>query len=364
MPVTTDGAQASRQSLQNHVLGGLMGAALGDALGAATEQHQIDEIIEEHGGLLRELIAPPVDTFSHSDTAGLVTDDCSQMFTLAKAIIDADGNLDVEGWLQALLHWSQTSPMRHQMGPTTRPMLEALARGESADHIGVVGSSTRKLTSMGTTNGSAMRVAPAGLVHPGDVQGAVELAWVTCQPTHDTQIAAAAAGAIAAGVASALVPDADVFSVVGGALEGARRGEALGRREGRTVAGPNVGRRIEMAVNEALRAGSFEDALRRIEATVGNSVMAAESAPAAVGIFVAASGDALECAVGGANIGNDTDTIAAMAGAMAGALQGYEALPADKMATIKEANDEDIAALAAGLTEIAWRNWRGVRGQS
>lgn len=342
-----------------------MGAALGDALGAATEQHQIDEIIEEHDGLLRQLIPPPVDTFSHSETAGLVTDDCSQMFALAQALIDADGDLDRQRWLEALLHWSQTSPMRHQMGPTTRPQLEALDRGESADHIGVVGSSTRKLTSMGTTNGSAMRVAPAGLVHPGDIEAAVELAWVTCQPTHDTQIAAAAAGAIAAGVATALQPgvasltrEAAVFAVAGGALEGARLGEALGRREGRIVAGPSVQRRIELAINEALRADSFEEALRQIEATVGNSVMAVESVPAAVGIFVAAGGDALECAVGGANIGNDTDTIAAMAGALAGALQGYDALPADKMATIHEVNAEDIPALASGLAQIAWRNWQ------
>jgi ADP-ribosylglycohydrolase len=211
---------------------------------------------------------------------------------------------------------------------------------------------------MGATNGAAMRVAPAGLVHPGDVEGAVQLAWITCQPTHDTQIAASAAGAIAAGVATALSPGAGVFDVVRGALQGARLGEELGRREGRHVAGPNVRRRIELAVNEALRGADFEDALRRIEATVGNSVMAAESVPAAVGIFVAAGGDALECAVGGANIGNDTDTIGAMAGAMAGALQGYEALPPDKMAIIQEVNAEDIPALASGLTNIAWRNWQ------
>ena len=353
MPITTD-----PQTLHNHVLGGLMGAALGDALGAATEQHQIDEIIQEHGGLLRKLVPPPVDTFSESDVAGLVTDDCSQMFALAEALIASGGDLNKESWLQALLHWSQTSPMRHQMGPTTRPLLEALAHGENADHIGVVGRSTRKLTSMGTTNGSAMRVAPAGLVHPGDVEAAVALAWVTCQPTHDTQIAAAAAGAIAGGVATALLPGAGVFGVVGGALEGARLGEKIGRREGRFVAGPNVRRRIELAVNEALRASSFEEALRQIEATVGNSVMAVESVPAAIGIFVAAGGDALECAVGGANIGNDTDTIGAMAGAMAGALQGYDALPADMMATIQKVNAEDIPLLASGLAEIAWGNWQ------
>jgi len=345
-----------RRYLSDHVLGGLMGAALGDAMGAPTEQHQIDEIIEQHGGLLRELKVPAIDTFSHSDTAGLVTDDCSQMFTLVQALLDTGGNLDDETWLKAMLHWSLYSPMRKQMGPTTRPLLEAMAAGKSTEHIGTVGDSTRKMTSMGATNGASMRVAPAGLVHPGDIEGAVRLAWVSARLTHDTQIAASGAGAIAAGVAEALMPTADVFSVVTAALEGARLGDELGRREGRTIPGPSVRRRIELAVEEALRSTSFEDALRRIEASVGNSVMMVESAPAAVGIFVAAAGDPLGCAVGGTNIGNDTDTIAAMAGAIGGALRGYDALPQDMMATIHEVNDEDIPKLADGLTEIAWSN--------
>jgi ADP-ribosylglycohydrolase len=288
----------TRQQLGNHILGGLMGAALGDAMGAATEQHQIDEIIAEHGGLLRELVKPPVDTFSHSEKAGLVTDDCSQMFALAQALIETDGDLDDETWLKTMLHWSQYSPMRNQMGPTTRPLLEAMAAGESTDHIGIVGESTRKLTSMGATNGASMRVAPAGLIHPGDVEGAVQTAWVSARLTHDTQIAASGAGAIAAGVAEALKPTADVFSVVKATLDGARLGEATGRREGRFIPGPSVRRRIELAVEEALRAATFEEALRNIEATVGNSVMMVESAPAAVGIFVAAAGDPLLCAVG------------------------------------------------------------------
>ncbi len=348
-----------RERLGRHILGGLLGAALGDALGAATEQHQIDEIIAEHGGLLRRLLAPPIDTFSHSDTAGLVTDDSSQMFALAQTLIDTDGNLDAASWLHTLLHWSRYSPMRNQMGPTTKPLLQALAAGQPTDHIGTVGISTRKMTTFGATNGAAMRVAPAGLVHPGDLEEAVRLAWKSSLPTHDTQIAASGAGAIAAGVAEALMPGADVYSVVQAALEGARLGDALGRREGRTIAGPSVIRRIEMAVEEALRSSSFEDALRRIEASVGNSVMMVESAPAAVGIFVAAGGDPLECAVGGTNIGNDTDTIAAMAGAMAGALGGYDALPVDMIAVIQSVNSEDIPALADGLTAIAWRNWQG-----
>jgi ADP-ribosylglycohydrolase len=350
--------ELGRDYLEQHILGSMLGAALGDAMGAATEQHQIDEIIAEHGGLLDQLIAPPIDTFSHADRAGLVTDDCSQMFALIEVLIETNGRLTDAAWIKKLIYWSQYSPMRRQQGPTTKPLLAALAAGESTDHIGVVGNSTRKLASMGTTNGASMRVAPAGMIHPGDIAGAVNTAWISARPTHDTQIAASGAGAIAAGVAAALLPTADVFSVVEAALAGARLGEKVGRENGRTVPGPSVVRRIELAVEEALRASSFEEALRNIEATVGNSVMMVESTPAAVGIFVAAKGDPVGCAVGGTNIGNDTDTIAAMAGAMAGALKGPEAIPQAMRNTLHEANDEDIIQFAHGLTDIAWRNWQ------
>ncbi len=351
-------SQLSQEYLGHHILGGLMGAALGDAMGAATEQHQIDEIIADHGGLLDKLIKPPIDTFSHSEAAGLVTDDCSQMFALTQTLIDTNGRLDDASWIKTLIHWSLHSPMRRQQGPTTKPLLEALAAGKSTDHIGIVGESTRKLASMGTTNGASMRVAPAGLIHPGDVASAVQTAWISARPTHTTQIAASGAGGIAGGAAAALLPDADVFRVVNAAFEGSRLGEETGKREGRTAPGPNVVRRMEMAVEEAIRATSFEDALRRIEASVGNSVMMVESMPAAVGIFVAAKGDPLLCAIGGTNIGNDTDTIAAMAGAMAGALKGYDAIPQEMRDVLHAVNEEDIPALAEGLTTIAWRNWQ------
>ena len=348
-------AQQTHERLTQHILGSLAAAAIGDAMGAATEQHSISEIVEKFGGLLRELYAPSPETFSHGNLAGQITDDTSQMFALAQTLIDSDGDLTEQAWLDTLIHWSRTSPHKNQMGPTTRPLLEALAAGQDTSAIGRTQFTVRKLTSFGTTNGAAMRIAPAGLVHPGDIEAAVQLAWVTSRPTHDTQIAAAGAGAIAAGVAHALVPDADVLSVVRACLDGARLGEAIGIREGRRVPGPNIARRIEIAVEEALRASSLLNAIERIEASVGNSVMMVESAPAAVGVFVAASGDPLDTVSAGASIGNDSDTIAAMAGSLAGALRGIAAVPASLFATVKAVNQEDIEAISAGLTAIAWR---------
>ncbi|MCC6904709.1 MAG: ADP-ribosylglycohydrolase family protein [Anaerolineae bacterium] len=347
----------TREHLGDRVLGAMMACALGDAMGAATEQWQIDEILAAHGGMLRELIPPPIDTFSYRDKAGYVTDDCSQMFALAEAIIKTSGDLTREAWLERMLDWSVNSPFKYAMGPTTRPIFEALQRGESIERIGAIGQSNRKLTSMGVTNGAGMRVAPAGLINPGDIEGAVRTAWISCYPTHDTQIAASGAAAIAAGVAMALVPGADVFSVVQACLEGAKLGEELGAKEGRRVAGPSIYRRIEIAVEEALRATSFEDALRRIEATVGSSVYLVESGPAAIGIFVAAKGDPVECAVGGTNIGNDTDSTAAMACPLGGALMGIKAIDKKYVKVLSEANTEDIPGMSNALADIAWKRY-------
>jgi ADP-ribosylglycohydrolase len=352
-------ASQTRERLSQHILGSLVAAALGDAMGAATEQHTISEVIATFGGLLRELRVPSTETFSHGNLAGQITDDTSQMFALAQTIIDGNGELTEQAWIKTLIHWSQHSPHKNQMGPTTRPLLEALAAGQDTSQIGRSPFSTRKLTSFGTTNGAAMRIAPAGLVHPGDIEAAVQLAWITSRPTHDTQIAIAGAGAIAAGVAHALTPAADVLSIVRACLEGARLGEAIGIREGRHVPGPNVARRIEIAVEDALRASSLLDAITRIEASVGNSVMTVESVPAAIGVFVAAGGQVLDTVSAGASIGNDSDTVAAMAGALAGALHGIAAVPADMVATLKAVNQEDMQAISAGLTAIAWRRLQG-----
>lgn len=345
--------------LYNHILGSLAAAGLGDAMGAATEQWSTRDIYEAHGGPLRTLLKPPPDTFSGAEgnELGQITDDTSQMYYLAQTLIDTDGHLSAEAWVQCLLRWADESPHVGNMGPTTRLVVEALRTGGDPYKVGVVGTSNRQMAKMGATNGSAMRVAPAGLVNPGNLEAACQDALTTCLPSHNTQIAIAAACGIAAGVAHALTEGADVYSVVQACLAGAKRGEELAAEKGRLAPGPSIIKRTELAVSLALKASTLEEALADIEGYVGNSVDAAESMPAAVGLFVFAGGDPLETIVGGTNIGNDTDTIAAIAGSLAGALRGIEAVPPDLYQTFKVANqaEADVEALARGLTTIARR---------
>ena len=348
--------------LRDGILGSLATAGLGDALGAATEQWTIADIYAAHGGPLRAILDPPPDTFAGAagNSKGQITDDTSQMFYMAEDIIAADGRLDEEVWRNCLLRWAAESPHIANMGPSTRPVVEALQAGKDPYQVGRVGESDRHLASMGATNGAAMRVAPAGLIHPGDMESACRAAASTCFPTHSTNVGIASACAIASGCAEALTESADTYTVVQATLAGARRGEELAAAHphGRMVPGPSIAQRISLAVQLALEAKDLETMLHRTEALIGNSVMACESVPAAVGLFVFAQGDPWETIVGGTNMGNDTDTIAAIGGSLAGALRGFQAVPADSYALFRAANleEHDIEAIADGITHIALRN--------
>jgi len=338
--------------LQDRILGALCLAGIGDALGAPTEQWTIDEIRAAHGGLVNGFIEPPPDTFAGANGGrrAEVTDDASQMYYLARAIAQGRGRLDHESWLRCLLDWADHSPKASFMGPSTAAIVQALREGRDLSRVGTIGNSPRKLTTMGNTNGAAMRVAPCGLVHPGDVDAACRLAFVTCLPSHDTDVAIASACCIAAGAAQALVSER-IDDVVAACIEGAAIGERIGRERARSVAGPHMSTRLEMALEIARTCSDDLVFLRRMEAAVGNSVLAAESVPAAVGVLAYARGDARRTVSLAASIGNDTDTIATMAGALCGALVGMRPLPADWLHEFREVNDPvyDLATLAAGL---------------
>jgi len=339
--------------LYDRILGSLAAGAIGDAMGAATEQRSFSEIVSLFGGPVREFRRPPPDApFSGGREAAQITDDTGQMVAMAQAIIASDGALTVPTVVTHLLRWAEDPEVfRRFAGPTTRAAIEELRKGTDPYLVGRQG----RLTSLGTSNGAAMRVAPAGLAHPGDLEAAVRDAVTMCLPTHATQLAIAGACAVAAGIARALTPDADVFAVVQAAFWGARRGEEIGRREGRIAAGPSVLRRMETAVSLAVRGGDVIETIQDIHAHVGSGLHIAEAVPAAIGIVVAAGGDPLEAIVGGVNIGDDTDTVAIIAGCVAGALRGFQAVPRELYDRVERANALGLGEIAQGLTAVARR---------
>lgn len=349
----------SSNTMRDRIFASLALAGMGDALGAQTEQWSIDEIATRHGGLVTRFGTPPDDTFAGANAgkSGEVTDDASQMYYLAHALIAAEGRLDHDGWVACLLDWAATSPKAGFMGPSTALMVKALQEGGDTNDVGVIGRSRRKMTTVGITNGAAMRVAPAGLLHPGDVESACGQALVTCLPSHDTDVAISAACSVAAAAAQALVTE-DLRDVLAAAVRGGRIGEQQARAKARAVAGPNYLARLEMALRIAEEARDDYSFLVNMEKMVGNSVLAAESVPAALGVVKYAQGDPLRTIALCSSIGNDTDSIATMAGAVVGALRGTAALPADLLAEFLQVNrpEFDLEQMADGLYRLAAAN--------
>lgn len=340
------------QTKAEKIYAGLLVAGIGDALGAPTEQYSMDEIKATFGnGLIDKFYTPPKDTFAGVQGGKIaeVTDDASQMYYLAKALGAKGKAFTNKDWVECLISWKDTSPKAGFMGPSTEGMINALKNGTDPTRFGLIEPSDRKATNVGVTNGAAMRVAPVGMCFPGDVKTTAEYTLQTCLPSHDASVAIEAACAIAGGTAVAMTATT-WQEVVDGCREGAIAGRELAGKHARLEAGPRLQARMERAITIAEQSTDDWQFMEWLEAEIGNSVLAAESVPCAVAMMVYTQGDPWRGMQLSATIGNDSDSIAAMYGAMAGVLNGYDSIPADIVEQFIQANaDFDLHELTNGL---------------
>ena len=198
----------------------------------------------------------------------------------------------------------------------------------------------------GDTNGAAMRIAPVGICCPlldsAGLPALVARVHTVSQVTHDTGLAVAGASAVAAAV-SAGVSGLGLPAAIGLGIDAARLGAAYGGY----APGADVASRIEWAT--ALVAGRVvADVLGVVSRLVGTSVATQEAVPAAFALASLMTADdpwPVVCAA--ASLGGDSDTIAAMAGAICGAVAGLGAFPIAARAELAGANPTlDVAALA------------------
>ena len=166
--------------------------------------------------------------------------------------------------------------------------------------------------------------------------------------THNTGIALAGAAAVAAAV-SAGVSGAGVAEATALAVQAAR----IAAERGHWVAGADVAARIEWATR--LVAGRDEtEATELIYTLVGTSLATQESVPAAFAVLAVTPADPWRACLLAASLGGDCDTIAAMAGAVAGACHGVESFPPEAIAVI-DAHGLGLADLADDLVALRGR---------
>lgn len=333
--------------MYDKIYGGLLGAAAGDAMGAATETRTRKQVEELFGGYVTDFYAPPMDTFARGNKAGQVTDDFSVAYMTLKEVV-AQGKLDDEVAKTALFKWADTPAFFDRFaGPTTRASIAAM-RGETpAANVFVPVNENRR-----ATNGAAMKTAPIALLSGGDVEKAIADCITVCKLTHNNNIALSGAAAIAAATATAMQKDATLFDVIQASIYGAHKGDEIGREIGDTLAGASVEARIKWAVNIAMQAEDLSHAIDDLSDYIGSGLMTVEAVPAAIGLCVAAKGNTVDGICAGVNIGDDTDTVTTMIGGILGALNGVDSIPQHYIDVLDEANGFHLDRLAQEMVNL------------
>ncbi|QCB22110.1 ADP-ribosylglycohydrolase family protein [Streptomyces sp. SS52] len=351
--------------LDERVTGALVGAAVGDALGGPVEGYSPEQILERHGGRVHGIVGPwngdawrtarPLAPYHKGD--GHVTDDTLMTHALVRVYDTVRDHLDAyavaEHLVPDLMTRTRWIPeLEAEALPLQRVFLAEkwLAARLHYGHVDPREAGTGNIVNCG----AAMYMAPVGLVNAANPAAAYAEA-LDVAGAHQSSYGREAAGVLAAAVAAACAPGATPDSVVAAALALAKDGT----REA-----------IEAVCEAAARCSDFESALGPLREavapydTVGpdyrapslgarrpSRLHAIEELPVALGMLLVSGGDFRHAVLGAVNYGRDCDSIATMAGALAGALGSP--VPEDWAKAVAEASRLDLWAPAATLTAVA-----------
>ena len=328
--------------------GALAGLALGDALGMPTQAMSPEQIRAVYGRITGLVDGDASQPYAPGMPAGSVTDDTEQALLVASLLVRGRGSssgrvaLDAGEFAHALLAWEDSMIERGSLdllGPSTKAALERVRAGE--DPLSVGGA--------GTTNGAAMRVTPIGIaISTEDPQAFADAVWSSCQVTHATrqgfQSAALVAAAVSMGIDTPRSAASDMTALLWKAVSYV---DSLPER-GAWTPDPDVvaatRRAMQLAVNPA------SSSLECLVEQVGTSVASAHAIPMAFALL--ARDPSPRALLDAANIGGDTDTIGAIAGAILGAALGGEVLPADSLSMIEEVSHLGLPTVARELLEL------------
>lgn len=269
--------------VRDRARGCVVGAAVGDALGMPLEfgpRQPADRLVRE----MRAGRLPP----------GTFTDDTEMALALAESLL-ARCPLDPADLAQRFAAWYRAGP--DDVGNHTRTVLSRIAAGEAWEQV-VDAVQRRWPESAG--NGSVMRCWPVALVHWNGMDRLLTDSRLQSRVTHPHPECVAGSGFVNM-TAYRLLRGALPAEAVAWVLEVVEMPEplrtviqaALGRHREELKNSGWVHHTLESAVWGLLTTDSFEEAVVQV-----------------------------------VNLGNDADTAGAVAGALAGATYGLEAIPA------------------------------------
>jgi len=298
--------------------GCLLGAALGDAVGARREGGAM--------GSEREIAA----LIDDSSFPLIYTDDTHMTIGVAESLIDC-GGFDGAHMAQRFVSNHAGEPWRGY-GPGPPRVFSLIRGGEPWD---TAANLIYRGGSFG--NGAAMRVSPVGLLfwdRPEELKRVAHLSSLITH-SHALGMQGALLQALAVARAVACGPDRqlDAAAFVSHLLTYATE-DVYHRKMGR------LSILLEHPNDRHL-----------VIAELGHGIEAFNSVPTAIFSFLSHPGDFAATVAYAVSLGGDTDTIASMAGAIAGACLGVDALPSSWLDRLE--NRDYIAHLAGRLWQLA-----------
>jgi ADP-ribosyl-[dinitrogen reductase] hydrolase len=277
----------TRDQARDRALGCLLGLAVGDAAGAAVEFKPRDSFPE---------VAGMTGGGPFNLKPGEWTDDTTMALCLAESLLEA-GTVDLDDFMERLRGWLErgenTVPGRcFDIGATTRAAID--------DYIATGDAAAGRLEPSSAGNGSLVRLAPVAIFAAGDPNGAEFLALKQSRATHAHPECLDACKLLIAQLLDA--------------LDGADKDAATRQRV--------------MALSPKLlfiSAGEWRTKTREQISSSGYVVNTLEAALWSVW----QTDNFRDAVLTAANLGDDADSVAAVAGQLAGALYGAASIPAE-----------------------------------
>lgn len=303
--------------LSDATAGSLFGLAIGDAMGAPTEGMRREDIERLHGR---------VENFLDADAAG--TDDTEYAVLTAQMVVAHGRGLTAD---HVADHWLAALSVQDGgfYGAGFSEMV-ALANLQAKIRPPASGALNYEMCS----DGAAMRIAPVGLFAVGDPELAMRLAMADASVSHAGD-GVWAAQAVAASIAVAAKGDGWQAAI--DQLVVSLPADSWSLRM--------VRRAIDIALSAPDPLAAEAELYRRLPLWhYPWADVVPEALALTVGIIVAHEGALVPSIVAGVNMGRDSDTIAAMAGAICGAAHGAKALPAEWVDRVRMVRGRCITA--------------------
>ena len=325
-------------------LGAFYGLALGDALGMPTQSLSREQIRARFGAITGLEDANADQPIAPNMPAGSITDDTEQAILVGELLVEGQGTIAPSVLAQRLIDWEarmRAKGSQDLLGPSTKRAIDMILTGHTPEESG----------RYGTTNGAAMRITPVGIAADvRDPASFIRTVIQACQVTHNTSLGISSAAAVAA-VVSAGINGADLGEALNVGTQIAQQAE----RHGHWVAGGRISTRISWARTLSVASGDkalFADLLYEL---IGTSVASQESVVVSFALaqqVAVGAMNAFEALCLAASLGGDTDTIAAILGAMLGACLGMQCWPAAMIEQVKQVNGLALQPLVEGLLTL------------